>query len=182
MTFSDAFRFIEEGTNNLSIRHANRIQNKRMWKSLRKHILTRREKCKQAEANAEVLRKVKYLEQQKIQENKLSLAQINGRLSELRDKRDELEEEKQALLNQANASNNNVSSSPEVEAKCEQFDSNILATNNIIRSTVSDAISVRQQQIILSNNTQSYVIPPTINNLSTLERNSVVVRNIFNGE
>jgi hypothetical protein len=47
MTFSDAFRFIEEGTNNLSIRHANRIQNKRMWKSLRKHILTRREKCKQ---------------------------------------------------------------------------------------------------------------------------------------
>lgn len=70
-----------------------------------------------AEANAEVLRKIKYLEQQKLEENKLSLAQIDGRLSELRDKRDELEEEKQALLNEAKASNNDVPSIPEVEAK-----------------------------------------------------------------
>lgn len=37
-----------------------------------------------------------------MQENKLSLAQINGRLSELRDKRDELEEEKRELMKQAN--------------------------------------------------------------------------------
>lgn len=36
-----------------------------------------------------------------MQENKLSLAQINGRLSQLRDKRDELEEEKRMLLNQS---------------------------------------------------------------------------------
>lgn len=35
-----------------------------------------------------------------MQENKLSLAQINGRLTQLRDKRDELEEEKRTLLNQ----------------------------------------------------------------------------------
>lgn len=35
-----------------------------------------------------------------MQENKLSLAQINGRLSQLRDKRDELEEEKRVLLSQ----------------------------------------------------------------------------------
>lgn len=35
-----------------------------------------------------------------MQENKLSLAQINGRLSQLREKREELEEEKRQLLNQ----------------------------------------------------------------------------------
>lgn len=40
------------------------------------------------------------MENQKIQENKLSLAQINGRLSELRCKRDELVEEKRMLLQQ----------------------------------------------------------------------------------
>lgn len=47
------------------------------------------------------MRKKKCAEDLKIQENKLSLAQINGRLSELRDKRDELEEEKRELLKQA---------------------------------------------------------------------------------
>lgn len=57
--------------------------------------------CLIAEADAEVLRKKKCVEYQKMQENKLSLAQINGRLSQLRDKRDELEEEKRALLNQS---------------------------------------------------------------------------------
>lgn len=41
------------------------------------------------------------MEHQKSQENKLSLAQINGRLSELQDKREELEEEKRLLLNQS---------------------------------------------------------------------------------
>lgn len=53
-----------------------------------------------AESDAEVLRKKMYLRNQKIQENKLSLAQINSRLSELRDKKDLLEEEKRALLEQ----------------------------------------------------------------------------------
>lgn len=47
-----------------------------------------------------MLRKKKCVEYQKMQENKLSLAQINGRLSQLREKRNELEEEKRALLNQ----------------------------------------------------------------------------------
>lgn len=56
--------------------------------------------CVIAESDAEVLRKKVYLKNQKIQENKLSLAQINGRLSELRDKKDLLEEEKRALLEQ----------------------------------------------------------------------------------
>lgn len=50
---------------------------------------------------AEVLRKKKFVEHQKLQENKLSLAQINDRLSELQDKRNELEEERRLLLNQA---------------------------------------------------------------------------------
>lgn len=46
------------------------------------------------------------MEYQKMQENKLSLAQINGRLSQLRDKRDELEEEKRVLINQTQTTNN----------------------------------------------------------------------------
>lgn len=53
-----------------------------------------------AEMNAEMLRKKKTLENQQIQENKLSLAQINGRLTELLDRRNELRQEKQALLSQ----------------------------------------------------------------------------------
>lgn len=40
------------------------------------------------------------MENQQIQENQLSLAQINGRLSELHIKRNELQQEKQELLNQ----------------------------------------------------------------------------------
>lgn len=48
MTFSsDAVKLIEEGTCHLPIKHDTKIQNKRMWKSLRKHILSRREKSKQ---------------------------------------------------------------------------------------------------------------------------------------
>lgn len=47
-----------------------------------------------------MLRKKKCVEYQKMEENKLSLAQINGRLAQLRDKRDELEEEKMTLINQ----------------------------------------------------------------------------------
>lgn len=43
-----------------------------------------------------------------MQENKLSLAQINGRLSQLRNKRDELEEEKRTLLNQTQAIDDTV--------------------------------------------------------------------------
>jgi len=84
-----------------------------MWKSLRAHILSRREKDKQAEADAELLRKKKCAEDLKIQENRLSLAQINGRLSELRDKRDELEEEKRELLNQKQTIINTVIAVPE---------------------------------------------------------------------
>lgn len=61
-----------------------------------------------AEADAGVLRKKKFLEQQKLQENKLTIAQINYRLSELQDKRVKLEEEKQALLSQAKNTNNNL--------------------------------------------------------------------------
>lgn len=53
-----------------------------------------------AEFNADILRKKKSLENRQIQENKLSLAQINGRLSELHIKRNELQQEKQALLSQ----------------------------------------------------------------------------------
>lgn len=56
-----------------------------------------------AETDAQLLRKKLYLENQKIQENKLSLAQINSRLSELRGKRNELEEERRALLKQKQA-------------------------------------------------------------------------------
>lgn len=84
-----------------------------MWKSLRAHILSRREKDKQAEIDAELLRKKKHEEELRIQENKLSLAQINGRLSELRGKRDELEEEKRELLNQKQTILNTVLAVPE---------------------------------------------------------------------
>lgn len=55
-----------------------------------------------------MLRKKKCVEYQKMQENKLSLAQINGRLSQLRDKRDELEEEKRALLNQSQTTDDSM--------------------------------------------------------------------------
>lgn len=55
-----------------------------------------------------MLRKKKCVEYQKMQENKLSLAQINGRLIQLRDKRDELEEEKRALLNQSQATDDSM--------------------------------------------------------------------------
>lgn len=58
-----------------------------------------------------MLRKKKCVEYQKMQENKLSLAQINGRLSQLRDKRDELEEEKRALLNQSQANDDSMATS-----------------------------------------------------------------------
>lgn len=54
-----------------------------------------------------------------MQENKLSLAQINGRLSQLQDKRVELEEEKRALLDESQASNEMYSSymMPKMEMK-----------------------------------------------------------------
>lgn len=61
-----------------------------------------------AEAVAELLRKKKLMEHKKLQENKLSLAQINGRLSELQDKRVELEEEKHLLLNQVQTTQNDI--------------------------------------------------------------------------
>lgn len=49
---------------------------------------------------AEISKKKKCFELKKIEENKLSLEQINGRLSELQYKRYELEEKKRSLLNQ----------------------------------------------------------------------------------
>jgi len=55
-----------------------------------------------------VLRKKKCVEYQKMQENKLSLAQINGRLSQLQNKRDELEEEKRVLLSQSQATDDSM--------------------------------------------------------------------------
>lgn len=58
--------------------------------------------CLIAKADAEILRKKKCVEYQQIQENKLSLAQINGRLSQLKCRRDELEGEKRSLLKQSN--------------------------------------------------------------------------------
>lgn len=68
-----------------------------------------------ADVEAETLRKKKCEENQKIKENKLSLAQINGRLSELQDKRHTLEEEKRALLNEAK--DGNISFSLNAESK-----------------------------------------------------------------
>jgi len=67
-----------------------------------------------------VLRKKKCVEYQKMQENKLSLAQINGRLIQLRDKRDELEEEKRALLNQSQATDDSMATAL-VVAKTESI-------------------------------------------------------------
>lgn len=52
-----------------------------------------------AEAVAEVIRKKKIAELKKQQDNKLTLAQINGRISELQAQLDELEEQKRVLLN-----------------------------------------------------------------------------------
>lgn len=54
-----------------------------------------------------------------MQENKLSLAQINGRLSQLRDKRDELEEEKRALLNQSQATDDTTHATALIVPKIE---------------------------------------------------------------
>jgi len=69
--------------------------------------------------DAEVLRKKKRVEYQKIQENKLSLAQINGRLSQLKDKRDELEEEKRVLLNQMQTTEDTSQSTALITPKTE---------------------------------------------------------------
>lgn len=67
--------------------------------------------CLTAEAEAEVLRKKKCVEFQQMEENKLSLAQINGRLTALKDRRDELEEEKRALLNQVQTADDAMAAS-----------------------------------------------------------------------
>lgn len=60
------------------------------------------------------------MEYQKIEENKLSLAQINGRLSQLQDKRTELEEEKRALLNQTQATDDSLATTS-VQSKNEPY-------------------------------------------------------------
>lgn len=47
MTFTDTIVFIGEHVGNISNRHNNKIQNKKIWKSLRTHIMSRRKKNKQ---------------------------------------------------------------------------------------------------------------------------------------
>lgn len=73
-----------------------------------------------AKFDAEILRKKKCVEYQKIEENKLSLAQINGRLSQLQDKRTELEEEKRALLNQTQSTDDSLANTS-AQAKIEPY-------------------------------------------------------------
>ncbi|XP_050526539.1 GATA zinc finger domain-containing protein 14-like isoform X2 [Daktulosphaira vitifoliae] len=127
----------EESTGNVSTQPG-RIQDKHIWKSLRSHIISRREKNKQAEADAEVLRKKKCVEFQKMEENKLSLAQINGRLSALRDRREELEEEKRVLLNQVQATDEATSLIvPKSESNSESLNNKLIITNNINNTAVS---------------------------------------------
>ncbi|KAL5238252.1 hypothetical protein ACI65C_005662 [Semiaphis heraclei] len=136
MAFNNsATAFSEKNPTSVMNRHTCKMRNKRMWKSLRAHILSCREKRKQDEADAELLRKKKCAEDLKIQENKLSLAQINGRLSELRDKRDELEEEKRELLKQAII--NTVIAVP--EPKCANYDRKLVTKIKFKSSIVSDA-------------------------------------------
>ncbi|XP_050437678.1 3-phosphoinositide-dependent protein kinase B-like [Adelges cooleyi] len=123
----------EENNGNVSAK-LGRIQDKHVWKSLRTHILSRREKNKKAEAEAEVLRKKKCVEFQQMEENKLSLAQINGRLTALKDRRDELEEEKRALLNQVQTADDAMAASlvvPKSEFNCEPLNNKLVLTNNI---------------------------------------------------
>lgn len=47
MTFNDTIMFIEEDTRKMWNRHNCKIQNKKIWKSLRTHILSQRQKSKQ---------------------------------------------------------------------------------------------------------------------------------------
>ncbi|XP_003243494.1 uncharacterized protein LOC100574705 [Acyrthosiphon pisum] len=135
---------VEGNATGATNRHTCKMRNKRMWKSLRAHILSRREKSKQDEADAELLRKQKFAEDQKMQENKLSLAQINGRLSELRDKRDELEEEKRELLNQNQTIINTVIAVP--EPKCANYDRELVTKIKFKSSIVPDIAFLRHQR------------------------------------
>ncbi|VVC45941.1 Hypothetical protein CINCED_3A011851 [Cinara cedri] len=144
--------------NNMSNKHKSKIQDKKIWKSLRTHIMSRREKNKQAEVNAEILRKKKCVEYQKMQENKLSLAQINGRLSQLQDKRVELEEEKRALLDQTQADEMVTSLvMPKIELKCELGTNKLMMTNNLNNTIISNHRShnLTYQQIFRQQNSMN---------------------------
>ncbi|KAF0768707.1 origin recognition complex subunit 3-like [Aphis craccivora] len=147
MAFDDSASVVVKG-NPISVmnRYTCKMRNKRMWKSLRAHILSRREKDKQAEIDAELLRKKKHEEELRIQENKLSLAQINGRLSELRGKRDELEEEKRELLNQKQTILNTVLAVP--EPKCANYDRKLVTKIKFKSSIIPniDFLDNQQQQ------------------------------------
>lgn len=46
MTFNNTFIFIEKSATTMSNLHVSTIQGKPIWKSLRSHILSRREKVK----------------------------------------------------------------------------------------------------------------------------------------
>ncbi|CAI6358338.1 unnamed protein product [Macrosiphum euphorbiae] len=180
----------EEVAGNMSNKHNSKVQDKNIWKSLRTHILSRREKNKQAEVDAEVLRKKKCVEYQKMQENKLSLAQINGRLSQLRDKRDELEEEKRALLNQSQANDDSMATSlvvPKTESNCEPINNKTVVTNNINNAVVTNHRSTpllqQQQQHIFRQqttavNAQSGAGSPAAGSgLSPLAQQSLMMHN-----
>lgn len=179
MTYTDTILLkLQEDTCNLSNRHIDKIQNKKIWKSLRTHILSRREKRKQAETDAQLLRKKLYLENQKIQENKLSLAQINSRLSELRGKRNELEEEKRALLKQKQTTEHSVPKT----SNTEQHSGSVLPNTpnvNGAGSFTNGPFSQPRQTLMELLATQSDALSPSlINEYNPL---SVVVPTKING-
>ncbi|CAH1731596.1 unnamed protein product [Aphis gossypii] len=179
----------EEVAGNMSNKHNSKVQDKNIWKSLRTHILSRREKNKQAEVDAEVLRKKKCVEYQKMQENKLSLAQINGRLIQLRDKRDELEEEKRALLNQSLATDDSMATAlvvAKTESNCEPINNKTVVTNNINNAVVTNhrpTPLLQQQQHIFRQqssgvNAQSGAGSPAAGSgLSPLAQQSLMMHN-----
>ncbi|XP_026820049.1 probable serine/threonine-protein kinase DDB_G0282963 isoform X2 [Rhopalosiphum maidis] len=190
MTYiNNAIMLIEEVAGNMSNKHNSKVQDKNIWKSLRTHILSRREKNKQAEVDAEVLRKKKCVEYQKMQENKLSLAQINGRLTQLRDKRDELEEEKRALLNQSQAADDSMATAlvvPKTESNCEPINNKTVVTNNINNVVVTNhrptpllqqQQHIYRQQTTVVNSHSGAGSPAAGSGLSPLAQQSLMMHN-----
>ncbi|XP_025418200.1 GATA zinc finger domain-containing protein 7-like isoform X2 [Sipha flava] len=176
----------EEVAGTMSNKQDDKIHDTNIWKSLRTHILSRRKKNKQAEADAEVLRKKKCVEYQKMQENKLSLAQINGRLSQLRDKRDELEEEKRALLNQTHTNDDSGATSlvvTKIEPNGEPVNNKLVVPNNINNAVVTNHRSntLHQQHIFRPqctiNSQPGTGSPAAGSGLSPLPQQSLIMHN-----
>ncbi|VVC36932.1 Hypothetical protein CINCED_3A008478 [Cinara cedri] len=191
MTFTDTIVYIGERVGNISNKHSkinNKIQNKKIWKSLRNHIISRRKKNKQAEIqaekNAEILRKKKILENQQIQENKLSLAQINGRLTELHDRRNELQQEKQALLSQTVISNMMNFAVPRTGLKCGQFEDISKQITGTI-SSVASATTLLQKQLnlfdMLTIRIRIERLPMFIDGFNSIAQYSVIIPSKING-